>query len=158
MRTLTTLSFAVLLFCTSGCALNKPVTSDNLPQGKIAVYATKVVDATNSISTAAKKLEAVGTLPTAQAAGVIKTAAEIDTEAVKLADLLALYDSMTNPAAQRNDIFTKVQAQLTRIGNLASVLLVPIADAEVRGQIATLVGTLNQTLITLSMEMAKGVK
>lgn len=148
----------ILLITLSGCASSGPVTVENSYEGKVAVYAKKVVEATDTISTAVKNLEASGVLPTTEAAGVVRVARDIDDQAVKLADLLAAYDAINTGSPIPTDLQGRITESLNRIGTLAGTILVPISGEGARKQIADLVGALNQTIITLSLELAKGVK
>lgn len=147
---------ALVLLVTS-CA-SAPVTKENSTEGRVAVYATKVDTAVDAVSATVKKLEAAGTLPTAQAGEVVKTTAAIHDQAVKLADVLNLYDKLKPGDPQAAGLLGKVQTILDQIGALTGSILVPISNEATRKQVGDLVGAVNQAVITVSLELAKGVK
>lgn len=150
---------ATLVMTLAACAA-KQVTQENSIEGKIAVHATRVVDANKAVTDAVKALAGAGTIPKEKAAEVVKIAIEIDTEAIRLADLLRAYDSASpglTPVA-RDTKFEEIRQKVARIGSLLTTVLVPIADEGARAQIANLVGALNSTLLTLSAELAQGVR
>lgn len=147
----------LLALVLANCA-SAPVTQENSVEGKIAHYAIKVQDAKRAIDSAVKQLEAQGQLPTAQAAAVIQRSAELDGHLVTLAELLKAYDAVAPTSPTATQTLPRIQEQLTRIAAIANGLLVPIQQEGARAQIADLTGALHQTLLTLSVELAKGVR
>ena len=151
------LSMLCVALLATSCA-SAPVTKENSPEGRIAVYATKVDTAVDTVSATVKKLEAAGTLPTAQAGEVVKVTAEIHDLGRKLADVLKLYDALKPGDPQAAGLMGQVQKILDQIGALTGSILVPISNEATRKQISDLVGAVNQAVIAVSLELAKGVK
>lgn len=156
MKHLVLLTSALLALSLGGVGCHHRVTVENTPQGRVAVYGVQIIDGTKAVTDAVKQFEANGTIPTAQAAQVVQTAVKIDTQGQRLADLLTIYDALA-PHADKAGPLGEIQAKVGEIGRLVTVLLIPIADEQARTQVGQLVGTLNQTLLTLSVELAKGV-
>lgn len=154
-RSLAPLLAALLVL---GACASHQVTTSNSPQGKIGVYATKVIESTKTVTDAVKTLEANQTIPTNQAAAVIKTAVEIDKGGERLADLLQIYSTLVPGSDDSKTTLDKIQQELNAISAAASTLLVPIDNTAARQQLAQLAATINQTLVTLATELAKGVR
>lgn len=150
----TLLVAAVVLLTACG---GHQVTVENTSQGKVAVYATKVIDGTKAITDAVKQLEASGVIPTAEAAAVVRTAVTIDKSGQQLADALQAYAVLTPSSAQAQSKLDEISGILNAIGAAVNNMLVPISNTEARTKIAQLVGALNQTVLTISIELAKGV-
>lgn len=151
---------ASAMLALTACAANGPVTVENSVEGRIAVHAGRVVDTNKAISDAVKQLAAQGVIPQEKAVQVIQTSVKLDTAAIQLADLLKIYDSFT-PTTDPLTVHTKfdeIRVKVSEMGGLVTTLLVPIADEGARGKIAALVGALNSTLLTLSMELSQGVR
>jgi hypothetical protein len=153
------LAFVATMSTAATC--NTQVTKENSVEGKIAVYGIKISDGVKAISTAVRGLESAGTVPTLQAGQVIKITAQIQEHVLTLSEMLGSYDALT-ASAQSGEagatLIAKIQTELNRIAALSTAILVPIGQEAAREQLATLVGTINQTLVNLSIELAKGVR
>lgn len=145
-----TLLIIPLLLVVASCA-PKSITS---VEGNVAFHAKNVLDVVEEAQKALISLTEQGAVEKEAAVEVMKSFKEVGQAGQQLTGVLRAIDSLT-AGAERDAKLAEVREILLKISSLLQSSLVPIGNQEARAQIAGLITQVNQTLLTISMELAQ---
>lgn len=120
-------------------------------EGQIALYGTKVLEATDQALTAVDTLADAKVINSADTVAIVTRLKQVGVEGKRLAEALKIVDEARADSPERRTALTTARQIVETIQKLVDQAVIPISDPGLRQRISGVLLPLVQILLTLSL-------